>query len=45
MGSESIIKPQIIDIEDPFGRSIDKYIEVAKLIKENIITIFDYLFG
>jgi len=44
IGSESIIKPEIIDIEDPFGSSIDKYVEVSKLLKENIIIIFDYLF-
>jgi len=44
ISSESIIKPRILDIEDPFGSSIDKYIEVSKLLKENIIIIFDYLF-
>lgn len=44
-GVQSIILPQSIDIEDPFGRSIDVYIKVAKLIKENIIIIFNYLFN
>ena len=44
VGTESIIKPRILDIEDPYGSPIDKYIEVSKLLKENIIIIFDYLF-
>ncbi len=42
--TDSLIKPYNIDIEDPFGRSVDLYLKVAKLIKENIITIFNYLF-
>jgi len=42
--TDSLIKPYSVDIEDPFGRSIDIYLKVAKLIKENIITIFNYLF-
>jgi protein-tyrosine-phosphatase len=41
----SIIFPLDVDIEDPFGRSADAYIKVAKLIKENIIIIFNYLFN
>jgi protein-tyrosine phosphatase len=44
MKTDSLIKPYSIDIEDPFGRSINIYMKVAKLIKENIITIFNYLF-
>jgi hypothetical protein len=44
-GAQSIIFPLSIDIEDPFGRSVDVYIKVAKLIKENIIIIFNYLFN
>jgi protein-tyrosine-phosphatase len=44
-GAQSIIFPLSIDIEDPFGRSADVYIKVAKLIKENIIIIFNYLFN
>ena len=43
--SMEIVKPPIIDVEDPYGRSVDIYIQVAKIIKESIITIFDYLFG
>jgi len=43
--SMEIVKPPIIDIEDPYGRSVDIYIQVAKIIKESIITIFDYLFS
>ncbi|HEX7561498.1 MAG TPA: hypothetical protein VF347_04825 [Candidatus Humimicrobiaceae bacterium] len=43
--SMEIVKPPIIDIEDPYGRSVDVYIQVAKIIKESIITIFDYLFS
>jgi protein-tyrosine-phosphatase len=42
--TDSLIKPYKMDIEDPFGRSIDIYLRVAKLIKENIMTIFNYLF-
>ena len=44
-GAQSIIFPLNIDVEDPFGRSVDVYIKVAKLIKENIIIIFNYLFN
>ena len=44
LSTDSLIKPYSIDIEDPFGRSIDIYLKVAKLIKENIRTTFDYLF-
>jgi len=43
--TQSIIFPLDIDIEDPFGRSVDIYVKVAKLIKENIIVIFNYLFN
>ena len=43
--NRSIIFPLSIDIEDPFGRSVDVYVKVAKLIKENIIIIFNYLFN
>ena len=43
--SLEIVKPWVIDVEDPYGRSVDIYIQVAKTIKENIITIFDYLFS
>ena len=43
--SLEIVKPPIIDVEDPYGMSVDIYIQVAKTIKESIITIFDYLFG
>ena len=43
--NRSIIFPLSIDIEDPFGRSADVYVKVAKLIKENIIIIFNYLFN
>jgi protein-tyrosine-phosphatase len=43
--SLEIVKPPIIDVEDPYGRSVDIYIQVAKIIKESIITIFDYLFS
>ncbi|MCL4377963.1 MAG: hypothetical protein M1409_06235 [Actinobacteria bacterium] len=43
--SESIIRTIDADISDPFGKSIDAYMHVAKLIKENIIIIFNYLFG
>lgn len=43
--SLEIVKPPIIDVEDPYGMSVDIYIQVAKIIKESIITIFDYLFG
>ncbi len=43
--SLEIVKPPIIDVEDPYGMSVDVYIQVAKIIKESIITIFDYLFG
>lgn len=42
--SMEIVKPPIIDVEDPYGRSVDVYIQVAKIIKESIMTIFDYLF-
>jgi len=41
---DSIIKTTESDISDPFGKSIDAYLQVAKLIKENIIIVFDYLF-
>ncbi|MCL5072570.1 MAG: hypothetical protein M1308_17005 [Actinobacteria bacterium] len=44
-GAQSIIFPLSIDVEDPFGRSTDVYLKVAKLIKENIIIIFNYLFN
>jgi Protein-tyrosine-phosphatase len=43
--SLEIVKPPVIDVEDPYGSSVDIYIQVAKIIKENIITIFDYLFS
>ncbi len=43
--SISIINPAVIEVDDPFDSSIDVYTRVAKLIKENIITIFDYLFS
>jgi protein-tyrosine-phosphatase len=43
--SLQLVKPPIIYIEDPYGRSVDNYIQVAKTIKESIIIIFDYLFG
>lgn len=43
--SMEIVKPPVIDVEDPYGRSVDVYIQVAKIIKESIITIFDYLFA
>jgi protein-tyrosine-phosphatase len=43
--SMEIVKPPIIDVEDPYGRSVDIYIQVAKIIKESIIIIFDYLFN
>jgi protein-tyrosine-phosphatase len=43
--SLEIVKPPIIDVEDPYGMSVDTYIQVAKIIKESIITIFDYLFS
>jgi protein-tyrosine-phosphatase len=43
--SESIIRTIDEDISDPFGKSIDAYMHVAKLVKENIIIIFNYLFG
>jgi protein-tyrosine-phosphatase len=42
--TDSLIKPQNIDIIDPFGRSAGTYLKVAKLIKENIMIIFNYLF-
>lgn len=42
--SLEIVKPPVIDVEDPYGRPVDIYIQVAKLIKESIVTIFDYLF-
>ncbi len=43
--TESLIKTLSVDVEDPFGSSFTIYLKVAKLIKENIITIFDYLFS
>jgi protein-tyrosine-phosphatase len=43
--SLEIVKPPIVDVEDPYGRSVDIYIQVANIIKESIITIFDYLFS
>jgi len=43
--SLEIVKPPVIDIEDPYGMSVDIYIRVAKIIKESIIIIFDYLFS
>jgi protein-tyrosine-phosphatase len=42
---DSIIKTTESDISDPFGKSADDYLHVAKLIKENIIITFDYLFS
>jgi len=44
MRQVSIASPPLTEISDPFGRSIDFYAEVAKLIEENIITVFNYLF-
>jgi len=41
--SLEIVKPPVIDVEDPYGRSVDIYIQVAKIIRESISTIFDYL--
>ncbi len=42
---DSIIKTTESDISDPFGKPADSYLHVAKLIKENIIIVFDYLFS
>lgn len=40
----SIVNPYVTEVNDPFGRSIDVYVRVAKLIEENIITVFNYIF-
>jgi protein-tyrosine-phosphatase len=42
---DSIIKTTESDISDPFGKPADSYLHIAKLIKENIIIVFDYLFS
>ncbi len=42
--TDLLIKPDSMDIEDPYGRSINEYLKAARLIKENILTIFNYLF-
>jgi protein-tyrosine-phosphatase len=44
MRQVAIAGPPLAEISDPSGRSIDFYAEVAKLIEENIITVFNYLF-
>jgi|GEM_PF-1300246 len=44
MRQVAIASPPLTEVSDPFGRSIDFYAEVAKLIEENIITVFNYLF-
>ena len=41
---DTLIKPHSIDIEDPYGSPINVYLKNAKMIKENIITVFNYLF-
>ncbi|MGM0366165.1 MAG: hypothetical protein ACQEP5_06460 [Actinomycetota bacterium] len=42
---EILLTTNQLDIPDPFGRSSKIYLEVAKKIKDNIIIIFNYLFG
>ena len=45
MRQVTIASPPLTEVSDPFGRSIDFYAEVAKLLEENIITVFNYLFA
>jgi len=42
---ESLLSTGELDIEDPFSNPLEVYLEVANLIKENIIIVFNYLFG
>jgi len=44
MRQVAIAGPPLTEVSDPFGRSIDFYAEVARLIEDNIITVFNYLF-
>lgn len=40
-----LLTTEELDIGDPHGSDLEEYMGIAKKIKDNIITIFNYLFG